>query len=80
MARDFNPTEWTTTIEVAELTGYDYARVRRLAREGHIEAEKLGRAWLVRRKSLMEYAEKMKELSAAKHHLSGTGAREKEED
>lgn len=43
MTDDFNPTEWITTKEAAEFTGYDCAHIRRLAREGRIEAEKVGR-------------------------------------
>ena len=31
---DFNPTEWITTKEAAELTGYDDAHIRRLVGDG----------------------------------------------
>jgi len=34
MPDDFNPTEWITTAEAAELTGYHVKYVRRLVREG----------------------------------------------
>jgi excisionase family DNA binding protein len=43
MPDDFNPTEWITTTEAAELAGYSSITLRQLAREGRITACKLGR-------------------------------------
>jgi hypothetical protein len=39
----FNPTEWITTKEAAELTGYTMARFRQLAKAEAVEAQKRGR-------------------------------------
>jgi excisionase family DNA binding protein len=38
---------WLTTQEAATLSGYDIQHVRRLAREGKIDAVKRGRDWAV---------------------------------
>ena len=43
MADGFNPTEWITTKEAAELTGYSPVTLRQFAREGRIEGIKRGR-------------------------------------
>ena len=39
MSDDFNPTEWITTKEAAELTGYDDAHIRRLVGDGRLPAQ-----------------------------------------
>jgi hypothetical protein len=40
MTDNFNPTEWLTTKEAAELTGYDVRYLRQLVNEGKIKAIK----------------------------------------
>jgi excisionase family DNA binding protein len=67
MTSDFNPTEWITTKEAAELTGYTSARFRQLALKGVIVARKWGRDWFLNRKSVLAYAEEMDRLGTAKH-------------
>ena len=59
--------QWLTTKQAAELTGYTSALIRYLARNGHIKAQKFGRDWMVGRKSVEAYAEKMERLGTAKH-------------
>jgi hypothetical protein len=44
MSDDFNPTEWITTAEAAELVGYEPAHIRYLARKGFIKGNKFGRS------------------------------------
>ncbi|MBN1815235.1 MAG: helix-turn-helix domain-containing protein [Anaerolineae bacterium] len=39
----FNPKEWITTTQAAELMGYDYAHVRYLLRKGKLQGMKMGR-------------------------------------
>ena len=73
----FNPTEWITVPEAAELVGYHPVHIRRLAKEGHIKGIKRGRDWWVERKSVRAYAEEMKRLGPAKHDPRGQGARQK---
>jgi excisionase family DNA binding protein len=80
MPDDFNSTEWITTAEAAELTGYDPAHVRWLIREGRIYGKKFGRDWMVERETLLAYKRQMDDLGSAKHDPWRTGARHKEED
>jgi len=42
VTESFNPTEWITTKEAAELTGYTMARFRQLAKAETVEAQKRG--------------------------------------
>ncbi|NLF00543.1 MAG: helix-turn-helix domain-containing protein [Anaerolineales bacterium] len=67
MTEDFKPTEWITTQESAELTGYNLEYIRQMIRRGVIGAEKRGRDWWVDRASIEAYAEEMKRLGPAKH-------------
>jgi excisionase family DNA binding protein len=64
---DFNPSEWLTTKEAAELSGYKPVSVRWMVREGKIEGQKMGRDWVVNRESLLNYVDKMEKLGTAKH-------------
>lgn len=75
MPDDFNPTEWITTAEAAELTGYNIQYVRRLIAKGRVTAEKWGRDWFVEKASLLAYAEEMSRLGSAKHDPWRKGAR-----
>ena len=71
-AEDFNPTEWITTEEAAELSEYHPVYIRSLARDGKIHAEKRsGRDWWIDRSSLEEYVGRMKRLGSAKHNPRG---------
>jgi len=67
MSKDFDPTEWITTREAAELTGYSTARFRQLAIEGTILAQKRGRDWFLDKASVLAYVEEMQRLGTAKH-------------
>jgi excisionase family DNA binding protein len=67
--------EWITTKEAAELTGYDPAHIRLLVRQEKIVGRKFGKAWMVNRESAKEYVEKMKELGSAKHDPRRPGIR-----
>jgi excisionase family DNA binding protein len=67
-----SPTEWITTAEAAELTGYHVKYVRRLIREGKVSGAKRGRDWWVDKASVEEYIDEMKKLGTAKHDPRGT--------
>ena len=57
-------TDWITTTQAAELSGYHPERVRELVREGKLEAQKFGTLWQISRASLFAYlksAEKSKD-------------------
>lgn len=48
---------WITTAEAAEVTGYHPEHVQRLARQGRVEAQKVGRSWLINLRDLLHYQE-----------------------
>jgi excisionase family DNA binding protein len=60
--------ELMTVGEASVLSGYSERHIRRLAREGRVEAQQAG-GWmyLIDRDSLMGYVEKMQELGESKH-------------
>jgi len=67
MPDDFNPTEWITTQEAADLTGYSSVTLRQFAREGRIRSRKRGRDWFLSKSEVLAYAEKMTRLGTSKH-------------
>ncbi len=48
-------TDWITTTQAVQLTGYHPVHLRRLIRAGLIKARKFGILWQVDRASLLEY-------------------------
>ena len=59
---------WITTAEAVALTGYHIKHVRKLARDGVIEARKVTpRAWLLNRDSLLRYKMEMETLGDRRH-------------
>lgn len=50
--------EFMTTQEAAALLDYHLESVRRMLRDNELEGIKLGREWLVSRKSVKDYLEK----------------------
>jgi excisionase family DNA binding protein len=78
MTGDF--TDWITTAEASELTGYAAVHLRQLAQRGKIRAMKKGRDWLLSRKGVLAYAEKMRQLGTDKHDPWRTGARQKKRE
>jgi excisionase family DNA binding protein len=52
--------EWLTVEEAAKLSGYHPEYIRRLIRDGEIEAKKFSIVWQVSRKSLTAYIETAK--------------------
>jgi len=59
---------WTNTTEAAAVTGFSPVYVRILARNGRIEAQKVGRDWLVSLSSLVTYKANMDRLGVSKHN------------
>jgi len=47
--------DWITTAEAAEISKYNPEHLRRLIREGKINANKFGIVWQVSRSSLLTY-------------------------
>ncbi len=65
---DFDPLEWITTNEAAELTGYASAYLRQLILQGRLPAKKRGRDWFLRKADVVAYHEEMQRLGADKHN------------
>ena len=59
---------WVNIREAAQETGYSAVYVRLLARQGRIEAQKVGRDWLINRASLLAFKAKMDRLGEQKHN------------
>lgn len=76
---DFNPTEWITTTEAAELTGYSVQYLRRLVRQGRVKARKWVNAWMIDQAALLDYKQKMDNLGPRKHDPWRTGSRHKDD-
>jgi excisionase family DNA binding protein len=80
MPESFNPIEWITTQEAAELTGYTSSYIRKAINRGLLTAQKRGRDWFLSKNEVLAYAEKMKELGPTKHDPWRTGARNRNDE
>ena len=49
--------DWLSVSEAAKISGYHPEYIRRLIRDGEIEARKFSIVWQVRRSSLIDYVE-----------------------
>jgi len=63
-----NGTEWITTTEAAELTGYAQAYFRQLIGRGRLNARKWGRDWFLDKAEVLAYKAQMDDLGADKHN------------
>ncbi|MBE7433121.1 MAG: helix-turn-helix domain-containing protein [Anaerolineales bacterium] len=52
--------DWLSVSEAAELSGYHPEYIRRLIRDGEIEARKFSIVWQVKRISLLDYIKNAK--------------------
>jgi len=59
-------TNWLTTKEAAEKSGFNHQYVRRLCRQGKLECVLKGRTYLISPKSLDDYVKAMKSLGDQK--------------
>ncbi|NLF02730.1 MAG: helix-turn-helix domain-containing protein [Anaerolineales bacterium] len=80
MTDNFNPTEWLTTQEAAELTGYTPEYLRHLVRSRKVRAVKRLRTVFLDRDSLTAYVDEMRRLGPAKHDPWRTGARKRDSE
>ena len=67
MSEGFNPTEWLTTKEAADITGYTDRHIRQSLNNGNIPGRKKGKMWFVRMDDAIAYREKMKRMGSDKH-------------
>lgn len=54
--------EWLTVRDAAKISGYNPEYITRLIREGKVKARKISIVWLVDRKSLLAYLDKVQTL------------------
>jgi excisionase family DNA binding protein len=78
MTDSLNPTEWVTTAEAAELTGYSVQYIRRLINKGRVHAKKWARDWMVDKDALLAYQQAMTQLGSDRYNPWRTGARKRE--
>ena len=57
-----NNTDWITTSQACELSGFHPDSLRKLLRSGRINGRKWGFAWMVDRGSLLAYLEQVAKL------------------
>lgn len=63
----FDPVEWITTTEAAELTGYTIHNIHKARQRGAIKAIKRGNMLFFRRDDVLQYALDMKDLGKQKY-------------
>ena len=68
MSNNFNPSEWITTAEAAELTGYTARYIRKALKRGILKGQKRGRDWFVSKAQVEAYAKEMQKLGTDKHN------------
>ncbi len=56
--------ELLTTKQAAELIGYHPEYIRQLVKAGKLEAEKIGRDWLISKSKLLAYTRKVGKAGA----------------
>ncbi len=79
MSDDFDTTEWITTTEAAELTGYAAAYFRQLIKRGRLQAQKRGRDWFLNKMEVLTYAEEMQRIGPQKYDPWRTKARHQDD-
>lgn len=60
----FNPAEWITTREAAELAGYTKSGIVKAARKGYIDFVKMGNMMFYKKKHILAYIQQMKKLGS----------------
>jgi excisionase family DNA binding protein len=64
--------QWMTTEEAADYSGYDVEHVRRLIRQGKVDAVKKGRNWWISANSFTNYVEAMQSSEDRRAGPKGT--------
>lgn len=59
--------DWITTKQAADLSGYNVQYVRRLIRNGKVDARKFATVWQVNRQSLLTYLAEAEETDDRRH-------------
>jgi len=79
MTNDLN-SDWLTTREAADLTGYSVQYLRRVIRRGRVRARKWANTWMVDRSTLLDYKQEMDSLGPRRHDPWRTGKRRKDSE
>ena len=79
MADQFNPKEWITTAEAAEITGYTSRNIVKVINKGRLRGVKRGGLWFLRREEAQAYAREMRQLGRRKHDPWRGGSRQRED-
>ncbi|MCP4542881.1 MAG: helix-turn-helix domain-containing protein [Chloroflexi bacterium] len=58
---------WVDTKVASELTGYSLQAIRWIAKQGRIEARKIGKSWLINKADLLQYKAEMDALGDQRH-------------
>jgi hypothetical protein len=58
---------WVSVTDAAALSGYSVQGIRLLARQGDIQARKIGKVWVVNKADLLRYKAEMEALGKRKH-------------
>ena len=61
------PTDWITTQEAAELTGYTADYFRKAIKRDLLRGQKRGRDWFLSKGEVLTYAQRMRHLGQSKH-------------
>ena len=64
--------DWITTAESVELTGYHIDYIRKLIKAGRVKGQKWGQQWQVSRSSLLAHVAKSEKLGAKRGPKTGT--------
>ncbi len=67
MSEVFDPNEWITTQEAAELTGYTSRNLTRAASAGSLRPIRRGNMLFFKRNEIMKYMQEMSSLGHKKH-------------
>ena len=59
-------TDWISVEEAAKISGYHRERIRELARDGKISAQKFATVWQIERSSLLSYMQNIKKVEEEK--------------
>ncbi len=57
-------TDWITTKEAAELSGYHSEYIRQLIKSRKLRAQKFGEVWQIDRRSLLVYLKAVEKMGA----------------
>jgi hypothetical protein len=55
VTENFNPSEWITTSEAAELTGYTFSYFRKAVKRGLLKGQKRGCDWFMLKGEVRAY-------------------------